>query len=245
MYRDAATQPDEELFRATTGVAPFVVGLLFVGPVFLVGVGALTNAIVTMVIAALPFWAAAGLLLALRRTTIVRERSLTTKSLLATRGLAWTDVGRLSVPHASTAAFAATSGSKLAAALVLWDTEGRIFAIPGGASPDVLRRVVTAALPGAVERAEAALAAGGRYSDADGFSGLAGTTLSGKYIGLTVSPRTAELSTITRITTDGRVEHAGESFLISAQDLVLHTLLVKRGVPVDVPWPLEPILPRA
>jgi hypothetical protein len=242
-YRDPAAAPDEELWRATTGVSPFVIGLLLVGPLFLVGVGALTNAVGTMAIAAAPFLVAAGLLTALRRTTIVRQRTLTTKSLLATRELAWADVARLVVPHGSGAALAATSASKLAASLLLRDAAGALFVVPGGAPREVVQRVVASALPGALARAEATIAAGGRYADADGFSGLDATKLHGKYVGLTLSERSAELGAITRVTGEGRVEHAGEPFLIAALDLVLHALLAKRGVPIEVPWSLAPLLP--
>lgn len=245
MYRQpAAPEDDVILFTCTTGVSPAILGLLLVGPVLLVGLGVLTDAAGTMLLAGLPFVFALFVLWIARRTTVITHKTLRSRRFFATRTFPLHAVVRLAVPHASAAALAATSDSRLTAGLLVWDATGSLFAIPSQVPTEILRGVVAQALPAALQRAEEAIAAGGRYADADGLSALDPTSLHGRTVGLLASvPRTAKLETVVRVDANGRVELSqGASFMIAAQDLVLCELLRRRGVTLDVPMALVGLL---
>ena len=241
MYRESAKTGDEEvLYTGTSGVSPLILGSLVVGPLFLVGIGALTNAVGTMVLAALPFVAAFLILLGVRRTTVITTHALRSKSFFRARVFPLDAIARLVVPHPQAAALAATSDSKLSASVLVYDVQGAWFALPSAVPTNVLQRIVASALPGAVKRAEELIASGGRYRDADDFSAIDADSLHGKVIGFTVSSKSTKLDAITSIDANGRVALAdGSSFMIAAQDLVLSELLRRRGVVIQVPMALD------
>ena len=241
MYRESAKTGDEEvLYTGASGVSPVILGSLLIGPLFLVGIGALTNAMGTMALAALPFFAAFAILLGLRRTTVITTHALRSKSFFRTRVFPLETIARLVVPHAQAAALAATSDSKLSASVLVYDVQGAWFALPSAVPTNLLQRIVASALPGAVKRAEDLIASGGRYRDADDFSAIDAENLHGKAIGFTVTPKTAKLDAIASINADGRVALTdGSSFMIAAQDLVLSELLKRRGVSIQVPMALD------
>jgi hypothetical protein len=191
-----------------------------------------------MLVASLPFLGAFVLLLASRRTTTITTRAVRATRFFRTRTVPLDAVTHLVVPHASAAALAATADSRLAAALLVWDTAGKWFAVPHTVPIDVLRRVVAQALPSALERAEQSLSGGSRYMDPDAFSGLDDTNLYGTSIGVVSNKScSAPLASVVRVTAEGRVEtRNGEPFLVGAQDLVLAALLRRRGIEVLTPW---------
>ena len=177
------------------------------------------------------------------RTVTVTTSAVRTRQGFVTRTLDLRDVSRLACPHPSAAGLAVSRSSRLAASLLLWSADGKIFALPDDVPREVLVHVAKVALPPAVKRAEAIIQGGGTYRDPDGLSSIDTTKVHGIRIGMLSNQKAeANLDEVTLVDRGGHVSTRSESFMIGGQDLVLRQLLVRRGIANDVPPLLEAML---